>query len=66
MLELTIGAMTCAHCVSAVTQAVRQVDPQARVAIDLPTHHVSIESAASRERIVAALAEAGYGPEAAR
>jgi copper chaperone CopZ len=63
MLELTINDMTCGHCVSAVTQAIQQLDSQARVAIDLPTHHVSVESVASRERIVAALADAGYTPD---
>ena len=63
MLELTLNDMTCGHCVSAVTQAIQQLDPQARVAIDLATHRVEVESAASRERIVAALADAGYTPE---
>ena len=63
MLELTINDMTCGHCVSSVTKAIQQLDPQARVAIDLATHHVSVESSASRERIVEAIADAGYTPE---
>ena len=63
MLELTINAMSCGHCVSAVTQAIQQVDPAAKVVIDLPTHQVEVESAASRDRIVASLAEAGYAPD---
>ena len=63
MLELTINDMTCGGCVGAVTRAIQQLDPQARVAVDLPTHHVSVESVASRERILAALADAGYTPE---
>lgn len=63
MLELTINDMTCGGCVGAVTRAIQQLDPQARVAVDLPTHHVSVESVASRERILAALADAGYTPD---
>ena len=63
MLQLTINAMSCGHCVSAVTQAIQQVDPAARIVIDLPTHNVEVDSAASRERIVASLAEAGYMPD---
>lgn len=60
MLELTVDSMSCGHCVSAVTKAIEALDPQARVAIDLPTHRVRVESGAARERIVAALADAGY------
>ena len=63
MLELTINDMTCGGCVGAVTRVIQQLDPQARVAVDLPTHHVSVESVASRERILAALADAGYTPD---
>jgi copper chaperone len=63
MLEFNISTMTCGHCVGAVTRAVQEVDPQARVAIDLPTHRVSIETAATRERVVSALVEAGYEPD---
>ncbi len=63
MLELTIKDMTCGHCVAAVTQAIRQIDPQAQVEIELIAHHVSVESAASRGRIVAALAGAAYTPD---
>lgn len=63
MLELTIKDMTCGHCVGSVTKAIQQLDPQARVAIDLATHRVSIESSESRERIVEVIADAGYTPE---
>ena len=63
MLELTINAMSCGHCVSAITQAIRELDPQAQVAVDLAAHHVNVESVASRERIVAALTDAGYAPD---
>ena len=42
--------------------ALREVDPQARVSVDLPNHRVVVESAAPRERLAAALTEAGYPP----
>lgn len=63
MLEFSITAMTCGHCVSAVTQAVKQLDPQATVQIDLPAHAVRIESTQPRQQIESALAEAGYTPD---
>lgn len=60
---LTVNDMTCGHCVGVVTKAIQQLDPQARVAIDLATHHVSVESSASSERIKEVIADAGYTPE---
>lgn len=62
MLEFHIDAMTCGHCVGAVTRAIQQVDPQASVTIDLPTHQVRVESVAGKAAIVATLTEAGYEP----
>lgn len=62
MTEFTIPAMTCGHCIGRVTKAVQQVDPAARVTVDLPAHTVQVESGAEREELVAALAEAGYAP----
>lgn len=35
MIELHVDGMTCGHCVSAVTRAVKSVDPQANVQVDL-------------------------------
>ncbi len=62
MIELTLPTMTCGHCVRSVTAAVQQVDPAARLQIDLPMHRVSIESDLPAERFSAALAEEGYAP----
>jgi copper chaperone len=60
MIEMTLPTMTCGHCVKAVTAAVQQVDAEARVQIDLPTHSVRIESAVPAERFERALADEGY------
>ncbi|CAN5919795.1 heavy-metal-associated domain-containing protein [soil metagenome] len=62
MLELTLPTMTCGHCVKTVTETVQRLDPAARVTIDLPTHHVAIESNQPLDVIRAALAEEGYAP----
>ena len=64
MLEFDIAALSCGHCVRAVTEAVHEVDPAARVDIDLPTKHVRVETQAARDRVAAALVEAGYPPAA--
>lgn len=60
MIELTLPTMTCGHCVKAVTAVVQQVDAQARLQIDLPTHQVRIESTRPADEFERALAEEGY------
>ncbi len=62
MLELTLPTMTCGHCVSVVTKAIKQADPQASVEIDLASHRVRVETAEDRETIESAVTEAGYAP----
>jgi copper chaperone len=62
MIELTIPAMTCGHCVRTVTDTVHQVDAQAAVDIDLATHRVRIDSERAADEFKKALAEEGYEP----
>ncbi len=45
-----------------VQAAIRSVDPGAEVAADLPTRQVQVTSQAPRDRLVAALTEAGFAP----
>ena len=59
MFELTLPTMTCGHCVSAVTNAIKQADPQAAIDIDLTTHRVRVQTNETRQTIEAAVAEAG-------
>ena len=61
MIELNVERMTCGHCVSAVTQAVRSVDPEADVRVDLEAKRVRIEGGGSSvDAVSRALAGAGY------
>ena len=59
-IELTLPSMTCGHCVKTVTEAARKLDPQAQVSADLATHRVTVQTSASREEVVRALAAEGY------
>lgn len=60
MIEFDVQAMSCGHCASIVTEAVRSVDPQAKVEVDLENKKVKVESSQSRASIADALTEAGY------
>jgi copper chaperone len=62
MLEFDVQAMSCGHCVRAVSEAIREIDPEARVDVDLDSKKVTVESSAARPALVEALTEAGYPP----
>lgn len=62
MHEFKLPSMSCGHCVKAVTEAAHEVDPQAKVEVDLSSKQARVESPQPREKFAAALAEAGYVP----
>ncbi len=63
MIAFDVKDMTCGHCVSTITKAVKAVDKDATVRIDLPSHRVRIEpAAADAATLGAAIEEAGYTP----
>ena len=55
-----VQGMSCGHCVGAVTQAVKTVDPQAEVKVDLSSGKVEVKSDQDREAIARAIREEGY------
>ena len=66
MIAFEVHDMSCAHCVSTITRAVQEADPNASVRVDLAAHRVEIEPARADARaFAAAIAEAGYTPVAA-
>jgi len=62
MIEFEVKNMSCGHCVGMVTQAVKLVDPDAKVEVDLGGKKVKIESDKNRASLSEALAAAGYPP----
>jgi len=65
MMTFEVKDMTCGHCVSTITQAVRAVDPGATVQIDLATHRVTIDpTEADAAELSDAIQKAGYTPVA--
>jgi copper chaperone len=60
MYELKVDGMSCGHCVKSVTGAVQEVDPTAKVNVDLAGKMVRVESSAGPEAIKHAISEAGY------
>ena len=65
MTTFEVKDMTCGHCVSTITKAVRAVDQGAKVQIDLATHRVTIDPTEADEAgLSAAIKQAGYTPVA--
>jgi len=60
MLRYAIENMSCGHCVATVTKAVRRVDASAAVRADVAGRSLQIDTGATSEAIVAAVAAAGY------
>jgi len=60
MLNLNVSGMTCGHCVSAVTKAVKAVPGAEDVAVDLALGEVRVGGNPDPEAVRAAIAEEGY------
>lgn len=63
MLTYRVDDMTCGHCASTITNAVRAVDAGAKVQIDLAQHLVTVEpTEAEASELDDAITAAGYTP----
>jgi len=61
-MDFQIPDMSCGHCAGVITRTVQQLDANATVIIDLPTHRVTVQTTQDRQTVARALAEAGYPP----
>ena len=63
MIAFEVKDMTCGHCVSTITKALKAADKDARVQIDLSTRRVQIQATeANASELSDAIKEAGYTP----
>lgn len=63
MIAFEVKDMSCGHCVSTITKALKSADQHAKFTIDLARQQVLIESAeADPKALQDAIAEAGYTP----
>lgn len=60
MLSFTVENMTCGHCVRAITQAVVEADPNAKVEANVAQKEVNISSNLDEKQIITLLTEEGY------
>ena len=60
MHRYSVPKMTCRHCAGTIDQAVKAVDPQAEVTIDLNAKQVSVRTGAEEAKIAGAIRSAGF------
>jgi copper chaperone len=63
MLAFEVKDMTCGHCVSTITKALKATDKDAKIQIDLASHRVQVQPvSADAEELAEAIKDAGYTP----
>lgn len=62
MPTFNVQDMTCNHCVGAITRAVKEVDADATVEVQLAEKRVNINSSIAAAELAEAIKEAGYTP----
>jgi len=61
--ELNISGMTCGHCQTAVTKALKNVPGVKNAQVDLQTGTALIEGQVDPQALVAAVTEEGYSAQ---
>ena len=63
MIAFEVKDMTCGHCISTITKALKAADRDAEVQIDLATHRMQMKPvSADAEELAEAIKDAGYTP----
>jgi copper chaperone len=63
MISFQVNDMTCAHCVGAITRALKAADATAKLRFDLAAQRVDIEAGqANAAELGQAIRQSGYAP----
>ncbi|MGI6246419.1 MAG: heavy-metal-associated domain-containing protein [Pseudochelatococcus sp.] len=60
MPTLKVPTMKCEGCAATIEKAIRDIDPQATITVDLAARTVAVESAADARALSQAVRAAGY------
>lgn len=62
MPQFQVQDMSCKHCEASISNAIKEIDAQADIAIDLSQHLLTIDSKKNAAALENAIREAGYTP----
>ncbi len=60
-----IPDMHCQHCVATIRRTILELDADATLNVDLPTHTLTLETRLAAETVANALAESGFDSQPA-
>ena len=60
MYEFSVSGMTCGSCVKSISNAIKSVDENAVVEVDLKSKKVKVNSVKNQAEIQLTIEEAGY------
>ena len=60
MITLNVPDMSCGHCSSVITKALRELDPAAVVGFYMHNHQVQVDTTHGLDAVIKALTAAGY------
>ena len=59
-MRFSVPDLSCGHCASTVSKAIKAIDPEPEVQVDVAGKTVTVETAQPASAVAAALAGAGY------
>jgi copper chaperone len=62
MPKFQVQDMSCQHCEASIKAALKALDPQADIQVDLASHVVTIASSLTSTTLENAIRDAGYTP----
>jgi copper chaperone len=60
MITLNVPDMSCGHCSSVITKALRELDPTAVVGFDMHNHQVQVDTTHGAHAVIKTMTDAGY------
>ncbi|MGE0762968.1 MAG: heavy-metal-associated domain-containing protein [Bdellovibrionales bacterium] len=60
MYEIKVSGMTCGSCANSMSYALKSIDPNVEVSVDLKSQTVKVKSNREQTEITALIEEAGY------
>jgi copper chaperone len=63
MFRFAVSGMSGDHCAQTISRAFREVDPTAKVEIDLAGGEVAVQSTSDPSRVARAIEPAGYAAQ---